>query len=438
MAPHDGIERIDQSLERIAELDRVLHTVITLAAELPAPQAGPLHGVPVLVKDNIDTADLPTTAGSRALPGCAPADAPVVRRLRAAGAVVVGKANLSEWANFRSSESVDGWSATGGQTLNPLAHGHSPSGSSSGSAAAVAAGLVPLALGTETIGSIVSPAAVCGVVGVKPTLGLVDTTGVVPITSEQDCVGPITRTVADAARALEVLSGQSMSLDLDILPGKRIGVWRLSGVDAGLDAAVENAVRLLSDAGATVVELGLNYQDEILDNAFAAMLTEFADQLPRYLATRPDAPDTLADLIAFNRADPVELSVFGQDLFEKALDAPPPDDPEYLRRRRTATGLARRSIDEPMTAAKLDAILAPTENPADPLGTHPAPELAIESAAPAAVAGYPAVTVPAGRSGALPVGVTFFGRPRTDATLLSIAGAFEQARGVIGVWNSCG
>jgi amidase len=445
-------------LHRIATIDGKIHAVIVVnrhaVAEAAASDArrragrtlGPLDGIPVLLKDNIDTRDEPTTAGSRVLAGTRPAaDAHLVTRLHRAGAVILGKANLSEWANFRSTHSTSGWSGVGGQTNNPYVLDRNPCGSSSGSGAAVAATLAQVAIGTETDGSIVCPAGANDIVGHKPTLGLVSRTGVVPISAEQDTAGPMARHVVDAAITLSVLQGRDPTdsatlaipagqpqdyaalLRPDALRGKRIGVWRLSGVDADVDRVVNDSVAVLRARGATVVDVDLPYQDAVNDNEFPALLTEFRRDLNAYLGNRPGAPDTLADVIAFNRADPVELSKFGQELFEQAEIAPAPTDPAYLERRRTATDSARRSVDETMARFDLDAIMAPTNSPAWRTDYATGDAFVLGSSTPAAVAGYPNVSVPAGYAGPLPIGVSFFAGRWSDATVLALAAAFERA-----------
>ena len=439
-------------LERIRTVDPLLRAVLFVdptalvqAAASDRRRArgaalGPLDGVPLLLKDNIDTADLPTTGGSRALLVAPPAaDAHLVRRLRAAGAVILGKTNLSEWANFRSTHSTSGWSALGGQTANPYVLDRSPSGSSSGSAVAVAASLAQLAIGTETDGSIVCPGGANGVVGFKPTIGVISRTGVIPITAEQDTPGPMGRHVIDVAIALSVLrgsdpddpitahgngAGDATELDRNVLRGARIGCWHLPREEA---AVVSSTVDALVAAGATVVPVALPYQDEIATAELPAMWSEFHHDLEVYLATRSGAPRTFAELIDFNKADPVELSRFGQDHFEHAVDAPPVSDPDHRRRRALATELARRSIDETMTAEHLDVIIAPTNDPAW-RSDHPGGDKDdVSSSSPAAVAGYPTATVPAGFAGHLPIGVSFIAGRWQDAKVLSFAAAFEQA-----------
>jgi amidase len=445
-------------LGRIAAVDGKIHAVVAVNRDAPAQAAasdnrrrhghtrGPLDGMPVLLKDNIDTRDQPTTAGSRALVGTRPAaDAHLVARLRQAGAVVLGKTNLSEWANFRSTHSTSGWSAVGGQTANPYVLDRNPCGSSSGSGAAIAATLAQVAIGTETDGSIVCPAGANDIVGHKPSLGLVSRTGVVPISAEQDTAGPMTRHVVDAAITLSALQGRDARdpatltvppgqptdyaalLAPGALRGKRIGVWRLSGVDADVDRVVTASVAVLRARGATVVDVDLPYQDAVNDNEFPALLTEFRRDLNAYLAARPGAPDTLADVIAFNEADPVELSKFGQELFEQSEAAPAPDDPVYLARRRTATDSARRSIDETMASHHLDAIMAPTNSPAWKTDYATGDAFVLGSSTPAAVAGYPNVSVPAGYAGPLPIGISFFADRWADGTVLALAAAFERA-----------
>jgi amidase len=445
-------------LDRIAAVDGKVRSVIAVnrraLAEAAASDARRRHGhtlslldgIPVLLKDNIDTRDEPTTAGSRALTGTRPAeDARLVTRLHRAGAVVLGKANLSEWANFRSTHSTSGWSGVGGQTNNPYVLDRNPCGSSSGSGAAVAAVLAQVAIGTETDGSIVCPAGANGIVGHKPTLGLVSRTGVVPISAEQDTAGPMTRHVVDAAITLSVLRGRDAAdlatlavpagqprdyaalLRPDALRGKRIGVWRLSGVDADVDRVVNTSVAVLLARGATVVDVDLPYQDAVNENEFPALLTEFRRDLNAYLGARPGSPDTLAEVIAFNRADPVELSKFGQELFEQAEAAPPPTDPTYLAQRRTATDSARRSIDETLARFDLDAIMAPTNSPAWKTDYATGDAFVLGSSSPAAVAGYPNVSVPAGHAGPLPIGVSFFADRWSDAKVLALAAAFERA-----------
>jgi amidase len=445
-------------LDRIAAVDGKIRSVLAVnrraLAEAAASDArrragrtrGPLDGIPVLLKDNIDTRDEPTTAGSRVFAGTRPAeDASLVTRLHRAGAVVLGKANLSEWANFRSTHSTSGWSGVGGQTNNPYVLDRNPCGSSSGSGAAVAAMLAQVAIGTETDGSIVCPAGANGIVGHKPTLGLVSRTGVVPISAEQDTAGPMTRHVVDAAITTSVLQGRDPAdpatlaipagqprdyaalLAPNALRGKRIGVWRLSGVDADVDRVVNASVAVLRARGATVVAVDLPYQDEINENEFPALLTEFRRDLNAYLGARPGAPDTLADVIAFNRTDPVELSKFGQELFEQAEAAPPPTDPVYLERRRIATDSARRSIDETLARFDLDAIMAPTNGPAWRTDYAAGDAFVLGSSGPAAVAGYPNVSVPAGHAGPLPIGVSFFAERWSDAKVLALAAAFERA-----------
>jgi amidase len=445
-------------LHRIAVVDRKVRSVVAVNPRARAEAAasddrrragrtlGPLDGIPVLLKDNIDTRDEPTTAGSRALVGTRPAvDAHLVARLHRAGAVILGKANLSEWANFRSTRSTSGWSGVGGQTNNPYVLDRNPCGSSSGSGAAVAAVLAQVAVGTETDGSIVCPAGANGIVGHKPTLGLVSRTGVVPISAEQDTAGPMTRNVVDAAITLSVLRGRDQAdaatlavpaglprdyaaqLRPDALRGARIGVWRLSGVDSDVDRVVAASVAVLRERGATVVDVDLPYQDAVDENEFPALLTEFRRDLNAYLGARPGAPDTLAEVIEFNRADPVELSKFGQELFEQAEAAPPPTDPVYLERRRIATDSARRSIDETLARFDLDAIVAPTNSPAWRTDYAAGDAFVLGSSSPAAVSGYPNVSVPAGHAGPLPVGVSFFAERWSDAKVLALAAAFERA-----------
>jgi len=385
---------------------------------------GPLDGIPVLIKDNIDAVGLPGTAGSRALLAESPgADAPLVRLLRQAGAVLLGSANLSEWANFRSEHSTSGWSAVGGQTRNPHVLDRNPSGSSSGSAAAVAAAFAQLALGTETDGSITSPAGACGVVGLKPTHDLLPGAGIVPISPEQDTAGPMSRTVIDTAIAMGVLAG--FEPETAELPGTRIGVWRVAGSDPETDRVVEECVTALAASGVTIVEVNLPYQAELAAAEWAAMTSEFRPALERYLRTRPGAPRTLAELVAFNSTDPIELSLFGQDIFDRAVTAPPLSDPGYRASRRAATDLARRSLDETSAAHELDLILTPSNIPAWRTNYGAGDKDVLSSSSPAAVSGHPNVSIPAGSAGPLPIGVSLIGRHGADARLLGLAGAIE-------------
>ncbi len=458
----------EQYLARIEELDQrgpALHTIIELnpdalaiAAQLDAERAskgarGPLHGIPVLIKDNIDTADrMHTSAGSLALAASiAPRDSFVAERLRAAGAVILGKANLSEWANIRSTHSSSGWSGRGGQCHNPYALDRSPSGSSSGSAAAVAANLCAIAVGTETDGSITSPGATCGLVGIKPTVGLVSRSGIIPISHTQDTAGPLTRTVADAAALLSALAGRdprdpatrgsaahgadyTRLLDPGGLKGLRLGVARkrYTGYNPAVDALFEDALRVLRDAGAVIVDpADLTTEDHLGGAEQEVLLTEFKADLRAYLAALgPGAPvRTLADVIAFdeqNRAR--EMPFFAQELFEQAQKKGPITSPAY----RTALARCRRyarneGIDAVMARHRLGAIICPTQAPAWLTDYVNGDAVAGNCTTPAAVAGYPHVTVPMGQVSGLPVGLSFFGRAWSEATLIKAAFAYEQA-----------
>jgi len=444
-------------LDRIRRLDHRLGAVLrvnpraldeALASDRVRRRTGargPLEGVPVLLKDNVDTADLPTTAGSRALLGSRPAaDATLVSRLRDGGAVVLGKANLSEWANFRGTGATSGWSAVGGLTANPHVLDRNPCGSSSGSATGVAASLAQVAIGTETDGSIVCPAGTTGVVGYKPTLGLVSRAGVVPISARQDTAGPIARHVVDAALTLQVVQGQdardpaTARIPADV-PGRyrpdpaalrdsRLGVWRLAGIDPASDAVVDRSLQALRDAGATLVEVDLPQQELFADET-TALRAEFHRDIDAYLAATPGRhPADLAGLVAFNETDPVELRHFGQETFLAALNGPSAHDPVAVAARERATGAARAMIDGALAAHGLDAIVAPTNGPAWVTDLeHGDLFVGPSSSTPPAVAGYPNVTVPAGLAGPLPVGLSFLGTGWSDAKLLSLAGAFENA-----------
>jgi amidase len=446
-------------LDRIAALNPGLRAVITVSPEAAAEAAqrdrdrhetsGPLHGVPVLIKDNIAVTGLPATAGSPALLGAETGDAFLVGRLRAAGAVILGKANLSEWANFRSPRSSSGWSTLGGQTANPHALDRNPSGSSSGSAAAVAAGLAPLAVGTETDGSILCPASACGVVGLKPTLGLISRHGIVPISAEQDTAGPMARTVADAAALLSALAaadtedpatapaaGQPADyttfLDPGALPGARLGVWRDGCREAGQAtlAVLDAAVALLRGHGATVLDpVELPGADGLEGPEFAALLHEFKRDLNGYLPRLPGPrPRSLAELIDYNQRNAREVLVhFGQEVFEQAeATSGDPADRAARAARAEARGRAREALDGPLTAHRLDAIVTLTANPAwltdHVLGDHDV----FHTSGPAAVAGYPAITVPAGQVHGLPVGLSFVGPAWSEPRLIALAHSFEH------------
>ena len=440
-------------LERIAAIDKrgpALNSVIELnpdalsiAAALDAERKakgprGPLHGIPVLIKDNIDTADrMMTTAGSLALVGSIAArDAIVAQRLRAAGAVLLGKTNLSEWANFRSSHSTSGWSGRGGLTRNPYALDRNACGSSSGSGAAVSANLCALAIGTETDGSIVCPASTNGVVGIKPTLGLIPATGIIPIAHSQDTAGPMARTVADAALLLGVLTGadHTKSLDPNGLRGARIGVARdkFFGFSEETDRVIEAAIAEMKRRGAEIVDpADIPTAGKFDDSESEVLSYEFKNDLNLYLgALVPKAPmHSLADVIAFNESHRErEMPYFGQDLMIKAQAKGPLSSKEYLAALEKDHRLSRtEGIDAVMSKHRLDALVAPTAGPAwctDLINGDHAPG---GSSTPAAVAGYPNINVPAGYAWGLPVGISFFGAANSEPLLIKLAYAFEQA-----------
>jgi amidase len=421
-----------------------------------------LHGIPILVKDNIDTADkMLTTAGSWALVGTKPQqDSFMAQKLREAGAVILGKANMSEWANFRSTRSSSGWSGRGGQCNNPYILTHNPCGSSSGSGVAVSANLCVAALATETDGSIVCPATMNGIVGIKPTVGLTSRAGVVPISHSQDTIGPHARTVRDAAILLGALTGidprdsataasagkffsdYTQFLDADGLKGARIGVARkvYFGYNPHVDALIEQAIEVMRSLGATVIDpLDIPTAEEIKESKdeFTVLTYEFKANLNAYLNTRiadPAHPEgvfvrNLAEIIQFNldHAD-LELPYFGQEIMEMSQAKGPITDEEYLtvlannRRRGGKDG-----IDAVMDEHNLDALIAPTGQPAWPTDLINGDHFCGASATPAAIAGYPLITLPAGFVYDLPVCITFMGRAYSEPTLIKLAYAFEQA-----------
>lgn len=409
---------------------------------------GPLHGIPVLIKDNIDTADrMKTTAGSLALAE-APAptvDAFVVRQLRAAGAVILGKTNLSEWANFRSTRSSSGWSGRGGQTRNPYALDRSPSGSSSGSGVAAAASLCAVAVGTETDGSVVSPANANGLVGLKPTVGLVSRAGIIPISHTQDTAGPMARTVRDAAILLGVLAGSDPGdiatreadahreadytrfLVPDGLKGARLGVVEnLLGVHARVDEVIRPALAVLKAQGATLVDLEL--KSSAYDEAeFEVLLYEFKAGLNAYLAQRGGAVRDLEGLMAFNEAKATrELPFFGQELLHQAQAKGPLSEPAYLKALATCAQ-ARQDITGLLEKHQLEALVGPTGGPAWLIDHLNGDSSSLSFSSPAAVAGCPHITVPAGFAAGLPLGLSFVGGPWQEGRLLKLAYAFEQA-----------
>ena len=451
------IAAIDAAGPRLRSVISLSPTALDEARRLDAERAagrvrGPLHGAPVLVKDNIEVGDgTATTAGSLALQdNVTLRDAPLVARLKAAGAVILGKTNLSEWANFRSENSISGWSAVGGLVKNPYALDRSVGGSSSGTGAAIAASLAAAGVGTETDGSVTAPSSFCGLVGLKPTLGLVSRTGVVPIAHSQDTAGPMCRNVADAALLLSAMAGSDAAdastsqadarradyvggLAGATLKGKRLGVARYAcaRLISGVGAVFADALDLLRREGAELVELadyrppeGLGRQEH------AVLLHEFKADLNAYLATTPSRvrARTLAELIAFNRATPRELALFGQDLFEAAEATTGLDHPDYLAARAGALAAAGAGgIDKLAAEYRLDALIAPSYGPAWRIdlgaGDHGSGRI---SGLPA-IAGYPHLTVPMGQVRGLPVGLSFVGRAWTDAALLALGHAFERA-----------
>jgi amidase len=440
-------------LERIAAIDRrgpAINSVIELnpdalaiAASLDAERKakgarGPLHGIPVLIKDNIDTADrMMTTAGSLALKGSiAKRDSVVAQRLRAAGAVLLGKTNLSEWANFRSGHSTSGWSGRGGLTRNPYALDRNPCGSSSGSGAAVSANLCAAAVGTETDGSIVCPSSVNGIVGIKPTLGVVPAAGIIPIAHSQDTAGPMARTVADAALLLGALTGRdySQSLDANGLRGARIGVARekFFGFHEKTDRLIEAAIQAMKRQGAEIVDpADIPTAGKFDDSEFEVLLYEFKADLNAYLAALgPEAPvHSLQEIIDFNeRHRDKEMPYFGQDTMIKAQAKGPLTSQPYLDALEKNHRLARtEGIDAVMQKHRLEALVAPTGGPAWCTDLIDGDHGAGGSSTPAAVAGYPHITVPAGFAWGLPVGISFFGAAHSEPVLIKLAYAFEQA-----------
>jgi len=452
------LERADKHGPAVSSVIEVNPEALDIAEKLDRERKakgprGPLHGIPVLIKDNIATRDrMMTTAGSLALVGAKPVnDAFVVRKLREAGAVILGKANLSEWANIRSSHSTSGWSGRGGLTLNPYALDRNPCGSSSGSAAAVSANFCMLAIGTETDGSIVCPSSVNGIVGIKPTVGLVSRAGIIPIAHSQDTAGPMARTVTDAAILLGALTGVDADdptreashgkafadytkfLDPNGLRGSRIGVVRkFFGITDAVDSLMNQALEEMKRQGAVIVDpVELGTLDQLGDSELQVLLYELKADLNSYLATlAPGAPvHTLRDIIEFNeRNRKKEMPYFGQDLFIKAEAKGPLTEKEYLDALEKNHRLTQKEgIDAVMEKFQLDALVAPTAGPAWLTDFVDGDHDTGGSSTPAAVAGYPNINVPAGFVFGLPVGISFFGKAYSEPTLLKLAYSFEEA-----------
>ncbi|MGQ0385067.1 MAG: amidase [Gammaproteobacteria bacterium] len=465
---HTSRQLVESYLKRIEDIDRhgpALRSIIevnpdalAIADGLDAERReqgsrGPLHGIPILLKDNIDTADrMATSAGSLALAdSIAPRDAFLVERLRAAGAVIIAKTNLSEWANFRSMTSTSGWSARGGQVKNPYSLDRNPCGSSSGSGVAVAANLAAAAVGTETDGSIVCPAGANGIVGIKPTVGLVSRSGIIPISASQDTAGPMARTVADAAILLAAMTGvdprdpatgaavghpteYAQALDAGALRGARIGVSRKghSGYSPGVDRLLASAIEAMKSQGAEIVDpVDIPNVGKTGECELEILLYEFKDGLDRYLAGLGPAArvHTLAEVISYNeREREREMPYFGQDLFERAQKKGPLSEPDYLRHRAECRRLAgSEGIDAAIASHRLDALVAPTGAPAWPTDLVNGDHFLGGSSGLAAIAGYPNISVPMGQLFGLPVGISFFGPAWSEARLIGIAHAFEQA-----------
>jgi len=461
-----SVQLVRAYLARIAAMDArgpALQSVIAInpdaladaraadARRRPGKPLGPLDGIPVLIKDNIESDDpTPTTAGSLALAkNVTRRDAPVVRRLKAAGAIILGKTNLSEWANIRSAHSISGWSAVGGLVKNPYSLDRNACGSSSGTGAAIAASFAAAGVGTETDGSVVCPSSLNGLVGLKPTVGLVSRTHVVPISHSQDTPGPMARSVADVALMLTGMAGSDpadpATRDADAhatdysaaiagatLRGKRIGVLRFAtGGLPQVDALFEAAIGTMRAQGATIVEIRDFKPDPHLgDDELLVLLTELKADMNTYLATTPASVKsrTLADLIAFNRATPRELALFGQELFEMAQKTKGLRDPAYLAARaRSLRAAGVDGIDKLIDSNKLDALIAPSDGPAWRTDVVTGDHTIGSADSLPAIAGYPHLTVPMGYVRGLPVGVSFIGKAWTEATLLALGSAYESA-----------
>jgi amidase len=462
-----SVELVQFYLHRIRKLNPKLHAVITVSptalAEARAADRArrwgdhrPLLGIPVIVKDNVNTRGMATTAGSWALAGSTPSDAFIVKKLRAAGAIVIAKANLSEWANFRSAPSSSGWSGIGGQTNMAYVLDRNPCGSSSGTAVAVSADLATVGVGTETDGSIVCPSGANGIVGIKPTLGLWSRAGIVPITAEQDTAGPMTRNVTDAAIVLGAVAGidpadpatadqaghayrsYARFLDKHALRGARIGVWRTGTYDPAvspeIDAIMNATVRKLRHLGATVVDPTDIPIEPAYGPEFEALLCEFKDDVASYLHTYTGAgfPKTLQDLIDFNDAHPELEGPWNSELFVEAQATGGRADPACTVAREAANTIARAAIDDTMAKYHLDAIIAPTNGPAwltDPVNGDLGGDFStfVGSSSPSAISGYPTITVPAGHVGPLPIGVSFIAGRWSEPDLIGFAYAFEKA-----------
>ncbi|HTS76787.1 MAG TPA: amidase [Bryobacteraceae bacterium] len=432
------IQQIDKSGPRINSVIELNPDAEAIAAALDRERKekglrGALHGIPVLIKDNIDTGDkMMTSARSLALASSAPKDAGLVTRLRASGAIILGKTNLSEWANFRSTHSTSGWSGRGGQTHNPYALDRNPSGSSSGTGAGVSASLCAAGIGTETDGSIVSPSSINGIVGIKPTVGLVPGAGIVPVSHRQDTAGPMARTVADAALLLGALAGASygQALDPNGLRGARIGVARqIFGFNDEVDRIIEEALGIIKNLGAQIVDpANLPSYSKLSEPENDALLYEFKSDLNAYLESRGAAVKSLKDVIEFNeRNREREMPWFGQDQMIKAEAKGPISTRAYRDLVSKLNHLAKQEgIDAVMSKLALDALVAPTDGPAWPTDYIDGDHFLGGCSTPAAVAGYPHVTVPAGFVHGLPVGISFFGSPRSEVKLIKYAYAFEQ------------
>ena len=453
----DRINTIDHAGPALNSIIEINPDALSIARSLDeewktSGPRGPLHGIPVILKANIDTADqMYTSAGSLALAEhVPPEDAFVVQRLRDAGAVILGKGNLSEWANFRSTKSSSGWSSVGGQTLNPYNTRRSPCGSSSGPAVAVAANLVSVSVGTETDGSVVCPAGITGIVGIKPTLGLVSRSGIIPIAHSQDTAGPMARTVRDAAILLTAMTGTdpddsatadaethhdySANLTADALNGKRIGIirsWYGAGSDQRVDDIYTASIEKLEEAGAVIID-DINIEPgDMYDAEYEVLLYEFRADLNTYLENSGAPVQSLAELIVYNDANAeTVMPIFGQEILLQAEAKGPLTDEAYLQALETSKSISQSAIDKLLVEHDLDALISPTNGPSWLIDHINGDSFGIGSSSLAAISGYPSITVPAGFVSGLPIGLSFISKPWNEKQLIEIAYAFEQTTGV--------